>query len=176
MDILFTGGSACGKSSLAEKILDSFEGRRIYIATMIPRGEDGRIKVERHKKMRLGKNFEVIEKYTGLKLLDIPENSSILLECICNLTANEMFEPEGSGRDAVSEVIDAVNAIKNKTSNLIVITNEVGNDGADYDESVLEYIKAMGEINYRLASEFPVICEMCCGIPLMIKGEMEWPL
>ena len=36
MTTLITGGSKCGKSSFAERALDTFLGRKIYIATMQP--------------------------------------------------------------------------------------------------------------------------------------------
>ena len=35
--------------------------------------------------------------YTGLKNLTIPEHSCVLLECMSNLTANEMFQETGAG-------------------------------------------------------------------------------
>ena len=50
---------------------------------------------QRHRKMRAGKGFETVECYTGLKNLDFPENAVVLLECMSNLAANEMFEEKG---------------------------------------------------------------------------------
>ena len=56
---LITGGSGSGKSGYAERQVQmAGPGRRIYIATMIPYGEDGRQRVERHRKLRWEKNFE----------------------------------------------------------------------------------------------------------------------
>lgn len=176
MDILLTGGSGCGKSSLAEDILETMGGPRIYVATMIPYGEDGKMKVKRHREIRKNKNFMTIEKYVGINEIDIPKGSSVLLECICNLTANEMFEKNGAGDNAVSAVLDGVAHMKEMCDNLIVITNEVGSDGASYDKPVIEYIRAMGQINATLAESFPCVYEMCCGIPLALKGDLSWAL
>ena len=51
--ILITGGSGSGKSAYGEKrILEAGEMTRYYIATMEVFGEEGRKKVERHKKLR----------------------------------------------------------------------------------------------------------------------------
>ena len=67
---LITGGSGSGKSAYAEKqVLAAGEGRRIYIATMIPYGEEGRQRVERHRKLRQEKQFETLECYTDLRRL-----------------------------------------------------------------------------------------------------------
>ena len=43
-----------------------------------------------------GKGFETIERYTDLSGLELPKEGVALLECLSNLTANEMFEPEGA--------------------------------------------------------------------------------
>ena len=40
MTTLITGGSKCGKSRLAERVLSGFDGRKIYLATMQPYGSD----------------------------------------------------------------------------------------------------------------------------------------
>ena len=59
---LITGGSGSGKSEYAERqVQESGAGKRIYIATMIPYGEDGRQRVERHRRLRSEKNFETVE-------------------------------------------------------------------------------------------------------------------
>ena len=92
MIILFTGGSACGKSSYAESVCVQLPLPRFYIAAMKPYGAEGEARIKRHRAMRAGKGFETFECYTGLKELRLPERGTALLECICNLTANEMFD------------------------------------------------------------------------------------
>ena len=174
MELLLTGGSACGKSNLGEKLLERTSGEHIYIATMIPYGQDGQAKVERHIKQRQDKDFIVLEKYTDLRSLSIPVGSSVLLECICNLTANEMFEKGGAGENTVSAVLEGMQHIREPAENIIVITNEVGNDGGTYDAPVLDYIDKMGAINNALAANFENVYEMCCGIPIRIKGDLSW--
>ena len=57
MITLVTGGSKCGKSSLAEKITCGFTGRKFYVATMQPYGEDAFRAIEKHRKMRYGKIY-----------------------------------------------------------------------------------------------------------------------
>ena len=42
-----------------------------------------------------GKNFKTFECYTGLEKLTVPQNSTVLLECMSNLVANEMYSPNG---------------------------------------------------------------------------------
>ena len=97
MMILVTGGSGSGKSAFAEDCVVSFgKTDRIYIATMYPFDEESRKRVQRHRKMRQGKGFETVECYTGLDKIRLPENCTVLLECMSNLVANEMFQEEGA--------------------------------------------------------------------------------
>lgn len=62
MTVYIIGGSGSGKSEFAEKIAVSLNGeRRVYIASMIPRGDEGKNKVIRHRTMRQNKGFITIE-------------------------------------------------------------------------------------------------------------------
>ena len=99
MFITVTGGSGSGKSAFAEqKIVEFGEGKRLYVATMMCYDEESRRRVERHRRMRSDKRFETLECYTDLANADIPKDSVVLLECLSNLTANELFSPGGAGK------------------------------------------------------------------------------
>ncbi|MBQ8264636.1 MAG: bifunctional adenosylcobinamide kinase/adenosylcobinamide-phosphate guanylyltransferase [Oscillospiraceae bacterium] len=173
MMILLTGGSACGKSSYAEKLCMSLPLPRYYIAAMRPYGDGSKKKIARHREMRSGKGFETVERYTDLAGLSLPEKGTVLLECICNLTANEMFDSDGNMRDPVSTVLEGVSALKSRCSNLIVVTNDVGSetpDLSDEAEGTRAYVRALGAINAALAREADAVYELVCGIPLPLKG------
>lgn len=173
MMILLTGGSACGKSSYAEELCVSQPGPRYYIAAMQPYGLDGAEKVARHRKLRQGKGFETIERYTDLDSLVLPQKGCTLLECICNLTANEMFDEQGNRTDPYEKILDGVKALRGQCEYLVVITNEVGTeDGFGYDPGTQEYMRILGEINIALAREADTVLELVCGIPLVLKGEL----
>lgn len=172
MMILLTGGSACGKSSYAESLCMRFETPRYYIAAMKPFGEDCQAKIERHREMRYGKGFETIERYTDLSGLLLPEKGTALLECICNLTANEMFDANGNITDPIKTVLSGTEALKSQCENLIVVTNDVGSDSKTYDDGTRAYIRALGQINAELAKQADMVYELVCGIPLVLKGEL----
>ena len=171
MTTLVTGGSKCGKSSLAERILDSFGGRKIYIATMRPFGEDAFEAIERHRKMRAGKGFETVEKYTGIGGTELPECCGVLLECMGNLCANEMFSGEGTGF-SVSGIVDGIRTLAEKAGELVIVTNQVGSDGIAYPEGTADYIQALGEINAGIAAFADNVIECVYGIPVVLKGEL----
>lgn len=170
--ILLTGGSACGKSSYAESLCLRFNQPRYYIAAMRPYGDGSAEKIERHRQMRKGKGFETIERYTDLAGLVLPERGTVLLECICNLTANEMFDEEGNMIDPCEAVLTGVEVLRRQCENLIVVTNDVGSDNKDYDPGTKAYIRALGRINAALAQKADAVYELVCGIPIVLKGEL----
>lgn len=170
MITLITGGSKCGKSSLAEKILDKFSGRKYYIATMRPYGSEAYDAIERHRKMRYGKGFETIEKYTSLNEIVIPEKSAVLLECMGNLCANEMFGDKII--NPVQKITDSIRYLDSISEILVIVTNEVGADGINYSSETMDYISYMGEINRNTADFADNVIECIYGIPVVRKGAL----
>ena len=170
MMILITGGSACGKSAYAESLCMKAPLPRYYLAAMKPYGEEGERKVRRHRALREGKGFETIERYTDYAALQLPVRGTALLECICNLTANEMFDESGRWSDPCARVLAGVDALAAQCELLVVVTNDVGSDIRTYEDSTAAYIQALGRINAALAAQADTVIEMVAGIPLVIKG------
>ncbi len=170
MRILLTGGSACGKSTFAEQLAANFKGPRYYIATMQPYDQECLDKIAKHRVQRADKGFETIERYTDLAAVVLPKRGVVLLECMCNWLANEMFTETGDVKDPHPALWSGIKALEGQCEHLIVVTNEVGADSQNYDESTKMYVKYLGEINQALAKRFDQVTEMVCGLPLDIKG------
>ena len=167
---LITGGSGSGKSAFAEEqVLNAGEGQRIYIATMIPYGEEGKQRVERHRQLRKEKNFETIECYKNLASLKVPQNSVVLLECMSNLVANEIFEPDGAHEKTVEAVREGISGLMNQTQRLFVVTNEIFSDGIEYDPDTMRYLEYFGKVNQELAALADQVTEVVYGIPVNLK-------
>lgn len=169
---LVTGGSASGKSAWAEGLcMKLAKGKKLYIATMQPYGEEGERRIRRHHRLRAGKRFETLECYTGLETVRIGRYSCILLECMSNLTANEMFAPEGRKDRAAEKILEGVRHLQTFTDHLVIVTNEVFSDGIVYPEETMNYQQELARINRELAAMADVFTEIVCGIPVMVKGE-----
>ncbi len=170
MMILLTGGSACGKSAYAEALCMNAPLPRYYLAAMQPYGEEGKRKVRRHRALRAGKGFETIERYTDYAGLRLPARGTVLLECICNLTANEMFDEAGNRSDPYERVLAGIDALARQSDLLVVVTNDVGSDIRTYEEGTAAYIRVLGRINAALAARADTVLELVAGIPLVVKG------
>lgn len=167
---IITGGSGSGKSAFAEEqILKLGPAKRYYIATMHPFDEESKKRVQRHRAMRDGKGFETIERYTHLEQIEIPEGANVLLECMSNLVANEMYEEDGAGEQAVDAVMKGIRHLALQAANLIVVTNEVFSDVQDYDSETLRYMDFLGKINHQMAVIADRVTEVVYGIPISIK-------
>lgn len=111
------GGSASGKSSYAESFALSLQGdgRLLYIATMYPYkwntteiDPEMMQRIERHRAMRADKGFDTVECYRHVEHIMAKRQDVLLLECMSNLLANEMYlEPDsddGGRPETMSEV------------------------------------------------------------------------
>ncbi len=171
MLILLTGGSACGKSTYGEKLAVSGPKPLYYIAAMQPYDDECLRKIARHRELRKDKGFLTIERYTGVDTLKLPQSGgTALLECLCNLTANEMYIQPDAPVDPVEKVMAGVKNLQDQTDTLIVITNDVGSDNEEYSDETRAYIRALGEINARVAQMADQVYELVAGIPICLKG------
>ena len=70
-----------------------------------------------------------LERYTDLAGLEVPEDSILLLECMSNLTANEMFDESGAGERTVEAVWKESATSGKKLAIWWIVTNEIFSDG-----------------------------------------------
>ena len=171
---LVTGGSGSGKSAFAEdRVLSFGEAKRIYIATMHPFDEESHKRIERHRKMRAGKGFETVECYTGLKKVRLPESDKdrvVLLECMSNLVANEMFEEQGAHDRTVSEVTKGIENLLEQAAHVVIVTNEIFSDAVVFDGDMDSYLEYLGKINQTAAQRADEVVEVVYGIPVFHKS------
>lgn len=203
MITLVIGGSGSGKSAYAEQmaVKAAGNGSLYYVATMQVYDEEGKKKVERHQKMRAGKGFLTIEQPRRLKEAAkkvatekvsagkvaagkvaaerVPAGKIVLLECMSNLVANEMFSEENLSavmdeakiKQLSHEIISGVTALQDSCDILIIVTNQIFEDGIRYDASTMAYIRLLGDINRQIAERAEQVVEVVAGIPIFIKKD-----
>lgn len=170
-----TGGSGSGKSAFAEQlVLEAGNQKRYYIATMQCFDAETEARIQRHRRMRAQKNFETIECPADLENVSIEPGSTVLLECMSNLAANEYFRTDFDGRsEAVERILRGICRLKEQAAHLIVVTNEVFSDGTSYDRETMNYLACLGKINCEMAEMADRVIEVVYGIPLIQKRKGE---
>ena len=178
MMTLIIGGSGSGKSAYAEDYMISLskEKKKYYIATMQIYDAEGEAKIERHRMLRKGKGFFTIEQPVDIgKAIEKMEalEKTALLECISNLTANEMFAGEvpKTEENVAEKIIKGIETLNRELTYLVIVSNNVFEDGKVYDKTTMAYIRAMGRINEKLAEMADEVVEVVVGIPLVVKSE-----
>ncbi len=187
---LITGAGACGKSEYAENTalkLRKEGGGLYYIAAMMPFGEEAGRRILRHRRMREGKGFETVECYTHLERLSAGERDVLLVECMSNLLANEIYDESGGLRDICacgiynaeqyrdrlrSSIISPVLSLAGRASAVIIVTNDVFADGRHFkgcEEETEVYCRMLGELNIMLAEKADVVVEVLCGTACIVK-------
>ena len=167
---IVTGGSGSGKSAFAEdKVLTFGEAQRVYIATMHPFDEESHKRIERHRKMRAGKGFETVECYTGLKDVKLPSGCVVLLECMSNLVANEMFEEQEAHEQTVKDIMSGIDELVRQAAHVVIVTNEIFSDAVVFDKEMASYLEYLGKINQAVALRADEVVEVVYGIPVYQK-------
>jgi adenosyl cobinamide kinase/adenosyl cobinamide phosphate guanylyltransferase len=184
-----TGGSGSGKSSFAEEIIcryhqdeKSDNSKLVYIATMIPYGKEALEKIQNHRIMRENKGFSTIECYTGLEHLTESgeilysghqEKNSVLLECLSNLTANEMYEPDGARSQTVEKILSGIRCLRRSCKHLVIVTNEICSESMKDTKEMKKYKRCLSEINRTLAKEADLVTEVVYGMGITVKNNLS---
>lgn len=96
-----------------------------------------------------------------------------------NLVANEMFSEENLSavmdeakiKQLSHEIISGVTALQDSCDILIIVTNQIFEDGIRYDASTMDYIRLLGDINRQIAERAEQVIEVVAGIPIFIKKD-----
>ena len=167
MKILITGGIKSGKSNLALKIANRFEGKKVFIATAEPFDREMKDRIERHKRER-GGEFETVEEPLYLHSVLEKLNCSVaIVDCLTVWCGNLMHYGK------LELIDDFLEAFKRVSYNIVVITNEVGLGVIPSNQLSREYVDRLGLLNQKVASLSDVVILMVSGLPLFIKGNLK---
>ena len=185
MRILVYGGSGSGKSAYAEekacKLHTDSDGELYYLATMQVFDEEDEKRISRHRGLRSGKDFITIEQSHDISAAfpKIEHGSTVLLECMSNLVANEMFADEETYDynladektfiDISLKIKKDIDELSDICDNLVVVSNNVFDDGTKYEDTTKSYMRLLADINRFLADGSDEVWEVVAGIPIRLK-------
>ena len=57
--------------------------------------------------------------------VQVPSGANVLLECLSNLTANELYRADGAGEKTKEAILSGVQSLLEQAASLIIVTNEI---------------------------------------------------
>lgn len=88
----------------------------------------------------------------------------------CDVKETGLKKSKDCSAEAVAgKIVDDIMKLHQPLQQLVIVSNNVFEDGVSYDEMTMEYIKTMGIVNQKLAAVADVVTEVVVGIPVMAK-------
>lgn len=88
----------------------------------------------------------------------------------CDVKETGLKKSKDCSAEAVADkIVDDIMKLHQPLQQLVIVSNNVFEDGVSYDEMTMEYIKTMGIVNQKLAAVADVVTEVVVGIPVMAK-------
>lgn len=168
MIILITGGQRSGKSMFAEDLALRISPSPIYIATARIRDDDFRRRVEIHQ-LRRGNEWTTIEQPLFIGDIDIPDNSTVLVDCLTLLATNWFFECGESIEESRRRLYGQLEALFSNNANYIIVSNEIGLGGVSENALQRSFTDLQGDINKFVSSMADEVYFVVSGIPVKIK-------
>lgn len=92
----------------------------------------------------------------------------------CDVKETGLKKSKDCSAEAVADkIVDDIMKLHQPLQQLVIVSNNVFEDGVSYDEMTMEYIKTMGIVNQKLAAVADVVTEVVVGIPVMAKEQVK---
>ncbi len=174
--IFVTGGSRSGKSDYAQRLAESLEGPRAYLATCPVIDEEMAERCRKHQEARTRAAWDTIEEERDIAgvLINDRSHKVILVDCLTLWVNNLIYEAELNSQVMTEEGIAEkcrvlLDACKKFTGTIIFVTNEVGM-GVVPDSTLGRSFRDMaGRCNQLIAAASDEAVLVVSGIPLFLK-------
>ena len=176
MNVLISGGCKNGKSTFARNIALRLagDGKRYYVATMIPCDDEDRARVARHVADRAGLGFETLELGREVeRCLELADpGATFLVDSVTALLLNEMYpggHSAGVDPDAVDRCAAGLLKVAAGAGNAVFVSDYIYSDAVRYDSFTEKYRADLAYVDKALASVCDVVIEVCAGNVLVHK-------
>lgn len=170
---LITGGARSGKSAFALELARKRYSQRAFIATAVPLDQEMKERILRHQKER-GDAFHTMEE--PLRLAEAisscaGQSEVALVDCLTVWLGNLHHHSLENGLSIENHVEPFLALLENPPCDLILVTNEVGWGIVPENRHGRVFRDRAGLLNRQVAQKARRVYLLCCGIPLMLKGE-----
>jgi len=169
--IFITGGCRSGKSGFALDYANQHFSKKLFLATCEVLDEELGRRVAQHKKMR-GPEWQTIEEPVEIVERikeDQSERSVMVLDCLTLWFSNLLMRGDDDQK-IMDEVDRLIEAVRQCSHSLIVVSNEVGMGIVPADPLGRRFRDLSGMANQKLARAMETVVFMVSGIPVFLKG------
>ncbi len=163
-----TGGARSGKSSLALELAVKQGSRRAFVATMDPRDEELKQRVENHRTER-GDGWDTFEEPVDivpvLKKIDNERYDAVVLDCLTLWLSTVML----AGRNIEADCDALTETLSGMSTPVYVVSNELGMGVVPDNALAREFRDHMGRLNQLVARDANEVYMAVSGIPIRIK-------
>jgi adenosylcobinamide kinase/adenosylcobinamide-phosphate guanylyltransferase len=170
------GGARSGKSRYALQLVARSE-RVAFMATATPCDEDMRQRIARHQAERPAswKTFEVPLELESAIQTEVNDYQAVVIDCLTLWTANLLQHYNQDSAAVLARADSLCQTLRRAESNLIVVSNEVGDSVVPAYESGRIFRDVLGAVNQRVARVADRVLLMVAGYPLVVKANREVP-
>ena len=176
MTVFISGGAKCGKSSFAQDLTVALagNGKRYYVATMIPTGEEDYARIRGHIADRDGMGFETAECFNDIMDVAKP-HGTFLVDSVTSLVQNSLFPVDKNYEmdlNGANRCADALIHFAHTVRHAVFVSDYIYSDAGRYSESTEMYRKCLADIDRRLAAVCDTVVEVSAGQLIIHKGDL----
>nr|WP_278437179.1 bifunctional adenosylcobinamide kinase/adenosylcobinamide-phosphate guanylyltransferase [Brucella anthropi] len=166
--VLVLGGARSGKSSYAEKMVESSGLQPLYLATgrAFDKEVENRIAIHRDRR---GSEWQTVEEpldLIGALTLNAATDRFVLVDCLTLWLTNLMM----AERDITTETASLVAMLPNLAGPVVFVSNEVGLGIVPENRMAREFRDHAGFLHQAVAAIADEVYFMAAGLPLRMKG------
>lgn len=166
--VLVLGGARSGKSSYAEKMVESSGLQPLYLATgrAFDKEMENRIAIHRDRR---GSEWQTVEEpldLIGALTLNAATDRFVLVDCLTLWLTNLMM----AERDITTETASLVAMLPNLAGPVVFVSNEVGLGIVPENRMAREFRDHAGFLHQAVAAVADEVYFMAAGLPLKMKG------
>lgn len=168
---LITGGARSGKSRFAQQIGQQSTTDVLFVATAEAHDDDMATRIARHQAER-PTHWRTLEtpRAPAEALRRVEPAALVILDCMTLWVTNLLLAEQSSWAEAEAELDDLVAWHSAGTSELIIVSNEVGLGIVPADPLSRDFREWLGRFNQRVASVADEVYLMVAGLAVELKA------